>query len=516
MQYRDLTRVHPEYDAEYWEELRALYKGGKALLRNDDILSRIFPQHGAEEPDVYAERKRRAVYINFASHILDNIIASLVAEPVAMAGEPKPDPFFDDFANRVDGRHMSLNHLLRCQVLTALQTKTAWTLVDLPPRDHGGPEVDSELDQEAAGLLRAYAVPVEPEAVLDWEEDEDGELTWALIRHKVRRRAFLSDARNVITERFTFYSRDEWARYEISYPEDKPPQPKKEVPRVDGGSHSFGRVPLIRLCLPDGLWAMDSIHSIVKEHFNKRSATSWSQYRHLFPILSAHLGPEIRSGDEIPSEIQQDPARARKQVYGIGRLVELGKEDELRYTSPDTSIYDAALRDLDGLRDEIYRVLHQMALAANNSAAALGRSGESKAQDKSAATVVLAFLGEKARAHAVEIFQTAAAGRQDKPVVWTASGMQHFDLSDLGSVVAEHEVIDTLKIPSPTFQRIRIFTSAKRILRGIASEQDLQAIQKELESNISAEEFMGNAPPPNAPDVPDVDDGADEPKTEDD
>ena len=44
-----ISATHPEYDAAYWEECRALYSGGKRLLRNPELMQRLFPPHFAED-----------------------------------------------------------------------------------------------------------------------------------------------------------------------------------------------------------------------------------------------------------------------------------------------------------------------------------------------------------------------------------------------------------------------------------------------------------------------------------
>ena len=162
MKYKSLTAKSPEYSASYWEECRAFYRGGRDLLENKSLLTRVFPQHANEAPDIYQDRCRRATYLAYAGELLDYIVASLAMEPLTLTAEPKPPAFYQDFVNSTDGKSLTLNDLIQQQVLTALICKTAWTLVDLPPLDSGA-VIESEADEEEYGLLRAMAFPVEPE-----------------------------------------------------------------------------------------------------------------------------------------------------------------------------------------------------------------------------------------------------------------------------------------------------------------------------------------------------------------
>jgi hypothetical protein len=488
VKYRNLIQKSPHYSATYWEECRAFYRGGRDLLSNPALLARVFPQHANEAPEIYAERCKRATYLAYAGELLDYIVASLAAEPLSLTSEPKAPAFYQEFANSTDGKALTLNDLIQQQVLTALICKTAWTLVDLPPLDSGA-VIESEADEEDVGLLRAFAFPVEPECVYDWDVTPSGDLEWALLCMRSTPRRTLEEDRSLITERYTYYTRDGWERYDVTYKSGKELKPDEDVQLTQSGSHSFGKVPLARLELPDGLWAMDKIHCLCREILNKRSGISFSQLRHLFPILTAYLGPQIGPGDEIPSEAAQDPDRATNQVYGIGRIVKFGDKDKLEYTSPDPGIYETALNDLSGLRDELHRVLHQMALAANNSAAALKRSGESKAQDKAAACVVLQAVGELARRHAVDIHELAAAGRRDRPIEWSVYGMQDFDVEGLAEAVEQAAVVQTLTIPSPTFHQIYRYSVASKAVSGLATPEQLEKIREEIEASTTAEEF---------------------------
>lgn len=477
--YADLRRTSPDYQAPYWANLRAFYQGGQALLGNPDVMARVFPANPNEDPATYAARRARAVYVNYAGAIVDYIVASLGTDPLSMSSSPSAPPFFDEFQRDTDRRGMSLAGLLRQQILTALITRRAWTLVDLPPLDDGA-VIESELDEANAGMQRAMAFPVDPECVLDWDADPSGSMSFALMCQTSRARDGVSGDRSTVVEHYTYFTRDTWERYDVIYKIGRPPKPRDAVPLAKSGAHSFGAVPLIPLELPYGLWALDKLANLAQEHFNRRSSTSWAMYRHLFPILVAKLGPE-----DTQSESAGDPSRASSQVYGIGRMIQLGSNDNLGYVSPDSSVFTTGLQDLAGLRDEMYRVVHQMAMAADNSAAALGRSGSSKAQDKAASGVVLGELGRMAREHAVAVLTAATAGRKDPPTVWSAHGMETFELADASAVAEEAEIVQGLQLKSPTFRGLYGYRVAKTLLQGSATPDDLAKIQSELEDDAA-------------------------------
>jgi hypothetical protein len=487
--YKQFRIRHPEYDATLWAKCRAFYAGGDRLLGDQRLMKRVFPKHLAEKDFVYKERIARAFYIPYAGEIIDAIVAALFGEPLTVESEQTAtDEFYDHFYADVSppaGRKMPLNELLKQQLLTALLCRQAWTLVDLPdiPPDVEVP--DTLAAEEGAGLLDAYACPLDPEMVLDWEETEDGELIWALVLHKEQRRGGIDSDRSLIREEYTLYTANGWTRYAVEYKVDKEPQENAEIEVMDEGDHSFGRVPLIRLDVGDGLWAMSKILPIAVAHFNLRNALFWAQCKSLFPVPVSFLGEE-----EVLNPATADPNRSLNQVYGQGQMVVLGKDDRFEYIGPDSSPYAVAIQDLAGLRDEMHRVLHHMALSVENSAAALQRSAESKQIDQAATATILRALGQKMRDHAVEVYEMVAAGRGDEAVTWTMAGMERFNEQSIDALVDQAGTVDTLSIPSATFQRLWTFMLARRLLGDNATEDDLDSIQKELEENVSNEQFV--------------------------
>ena len=502
--YRDFKERHPEYDLEYWLRCRAFYAGGKKLLENEDLLKSVFPKHAKELEEVYQERCERAFYIPYAGEIVDAIVAALTAEEIkvkGVTGEPNeegqapenPDPYYADFYQDVSppgGKKQTLNQLLRQQILTALQCRTAWTLIDLPAPTEAGLAPVTELDQQAMGLLDAYACPVAPEDVVNWEDDASGELLFAMIRTLSNKWGGLGTSRNLVRETYTFWTRTTWERYYIEYEPTKPPADSAEMVPDGNGNHTFGRVPLPRLTLPEGLWAMSKIESLAREHFNKRNAVSWSQLKNLLPVFYAKVAasPVDPDGAEGVSKLLNQP-------YGPGRLLIIGEKDELSYAQPDSSAYASALEDLNNLRDEMHRVLHHMALSVDNSGAALQRSADSKAIDQAAAAVVLRALGGYLRELVVDIMELIHSGRADKvETEWEASGADDFSDITATQLVEQAMGMENISIPSKTFQ-IRYKTRlAKAILGKEASEKDITEITKELEGNITEEQFDKPSP----------------------
>ncbi len=492
-----LESKHPEYDADYWALCRALYEGGKKLLGDDAIMAQCFPQHMQEAPAIYAERKRRAYYIAYPALIIDHMMAGLMTCPIECTSEnhaEENDRYWKELLRDISphgGRRQSLQKLLREQMHTALLCKRAWTQVDFPIVDASG--LTSVAQQEEIGALNAYAIQIDPSSVYDWEEDDSGELIWCLVCKDSARRSSLLDSRDLITRTYTHYTRTTWSRYEITFDRRKPPTPKTMVALAQEGQHSFGRVPFLRLDLPEGLWAMNKLESLAREHFNKRCALSWAEYKTLFQQLYEFEAPPDPLS--MGPAIVHDEQRAVNQVRGIGYVQMRYANDRAEYIGPDSTPFKIALESIKDLRDEMHRVTHQMALTFDNSASALRRSGDSKSQDKAAHGVVLRGLGEILKEYAFDILQTIVTGRGDD-IVWQCAGLDKFDDASLQDVLTDAETLENIEIPSPTFQRRHKYMVAKMKLGDEASEEDLKKIDEELETAFATDLRMPGEPRP--------------------
>lgn len=517
--YKQLAKPrHPDYDADYWRKIRSLY-AGMSQIRKDmadkEFREVLFPKHMGEEDWVYAERCKRMLYDPYMGYLIDTIVAQLANDPLRMSedtdedapaarkpdgtpgkaakapvkleGKTNGDPFYDAFFQNCAPRKAekkSFNQLIREQIRTALLCQRAWTLVEMPPALTEPANRQREQEEVSDGT---YACPVDPECVYDWETGEDGELIWALVCMVTQRRPDILADRRLRREEYTVYTVDGWEKYVYEYDPDKNP-PKDEQPpdSSESGTHSFGRVPLLPFCLPEGLWAGAKIESLAAEHLNKLCALSWSQYRSLFQFLGIKLG----APDPL-NPVTEDQNRAVNQPIGPGRVFVMGEKDEAAYVGPDSAPFTVALEFLNHLRDEMHRVLSMMAMSVDNSGAALKRSADSKQVDQQQSATVLKDLGRRCREHGELIYETVSDGRADKKA-WVGQGMDQFDEVSMDSMVNEAAMLETVPIPSPTFKALYKFELARRALPG-ATDDQLETIMDELSANISAEDEMDQA-----------------------
>lgn len=500
-----LRNRHPDHDAAYWRQLRALLEGGKRLLRDADLMNALFPPHADEDLDVYEARKARAFFLPYPGEIIGDLVGLLDQDPVDVRAQRDEtlDPFYTGtFLTDCDRKGTAVTGFVQVVAREALTVGRAWVLCDLPVPDPDKPAA-SLLEQEQREDLRAFVSLVEAERVLDWEDDDDGCLLWCVVHQCTKRRADPAQRRDAVTEVFVVYTATHWHRFVVTYPEGKAPRDDEVFAPVQAGAHTFGRVPVLRFDMPEGLWAMDKLFGAARAVLNQRSALSYAQLKHLFPILTAHLGPEMGGGGSVPSEAQQNPARATEQTYGVGRVHVFGKDDVLKYTSPDSSVFSFAAQDLKDLRDEMHRVTYTMAASMEGSSAAAGRSGESKREDRTAKERVLAHLGVRLCAFLKRLLRTVATGRgdADSADAFVVTGLASFDEVSSSEAIADAQIIDGLKIPSATFQRVHRKALARKILARDATPDEMEKIGKEIDSNTSDEEFAG-LPPRTGPVVP--------------
>lgn len=452
MKVKLLNQCHPTLDLREQHILRALASGGRAWR---ELVSTWLPQHPEEAEKNWSQRKARALYQNHAGPIVGMLSGAVFTEAPACDGL---DP---DFLANVDGEGTPAPRWFGDRLLDALVGRRVYAWVNLPARP---PElvIESRADEEAAGLLRPFLVAFRADQVIDWETDDQGRLVWLMVHDLVERRPTLEDTRSAVW-RWTYIDRQRIRRWEWR-PEagQSAPSDEAEAAEVLTIEHRFGELPVARLELPDELHAMGKLRDPAIAHLRARNDLSWALHR------AAHALLYIKSkwSDEKP-------------VLGPGYYLKLGVEDEVGYAEPSGANFELLREDVRDLREELYRVVHQMAVGADSSATRSRMSGESKAEDWHAMEIVLSALADLVRAFMVDTLRLVnrARGSSDQVVVKGLDGWQEEDLEVwLAAAMSSTEAHRM----SPTFQRAVAKRQAQRVLQG-ADPEVLAAIEAEID-----------------------------------
>ncbi len=473
MLFEILSAKHPCYDAETWAKHDALYRGGKCFRAQ---ISKFLKQNTLEPIERYTLRKNESSYRSYVGPIVDFYAAALFASSLVVrakddAGEVVDvDDFYSDWKEDCDGNGCDLVDFLHERFVSSLVCESAWWLVEMP--DDGGAPAANKADWEARGLGRVTLKALQAECVYDWDCDDKGQQTWVTTHECKDLRDDPHRPRTMRRETWRIYDRRTVETYQIDYnPHEFKPQSGVDIPLVESRAHGFSRVPIVRYEVPVGMWLLDRVADAQVEHFRLSSALGWSIRQTCYAM------PVFNIADA-----------AKPPTMGAGYALMLGLEEKAGWMAPPPQAYDVIAKEISAQKDEIYRVTNQMAAGIDNNAAAIGRSGDSKAQDAAATTVCLREYGAKAREAIERTYELVGEARGDE-YRWSVEGLDKFDISDASVVIANATQANLLNVPSPTFQKEMLAQVVDALLPNV--EQSVKdAIRAELDDGVEEQLAM--------------------------
>lgn len=423
-----INREHPEYVARkgIWRQYKDLYAGGEQLRSNASLY--LVRRH-KEPGDVYQERLARVFYENYVGSIIDWYAATLMrCQPGLLLGgsDPGAQAFYGVFSDDCDLKGTPLNEFFRRRFVETLVCGSSYVVVDFPKVGAGA---RTRAEEDACGQSRAYLTDYGPEEVINWNHDRLGGLDWIVLRTSCLQQSNVPDAKWEKETRWIYYDRQAYRVYRRAG-ESNP------IELVDEGRHglaSSGRVPVFEMRVSDGLWLMNKSASLQLEHFNKSNALSWALTMGLF------ASPVVYSDREW------------KQVVGESYYIQLGKDDRFGWTEPEGKVYQIAADNLQRLRDEIYRVCYLM-IQAGEAGTGVRQSAVSKQLDFATTEEVLRAYGAMVRNVMKQTLWAIAAARQDGIKI-DVSGMDEFDINDLGTELDDAQKLLALGIDSNTLKK---------------------------------------------------------------
>jgi hypothetical protein len=365
-----------------------------------------------------------------------------------------------------------------------------------------GTEVVNRLQEEALGLGRAWLYPIPLESMLDWETDELGRYKWCKLVKKVADRADPLADHSLYRYEIKIWRMldDGSAGFEVyrtnPITKDDDIKDDETIPLVTPlTSTSFARIPILNMELQAAVWAGNQLGPLCREHYNGRSDLRGSLCRNLVEIPYVKLGPEIPEVHGSISLTGSEPSRGDNMLSKVKQsgFMKIGDQDEIGFAGPSGRAFEMGAAENARVRDEIYSALNTMSLALSNTGATVQRSGESKAEDRSATGVILDYLADTTREFAEMAYDIVADGRGEK-ADWKATGIDSFDDDDREALIGEAVEFLSLDIPSKTARKVYLKSLVARI-NAKASSAEKQAMASEIEKNVTDDMVM----PPKLP-----------------
>lgn len=471
MQLKLLRATNPDYDSDTWADYWALYSGGETWQKR---AKRFLPPNPQEADDQYYQRLKAAHYRSYLGPIVDYFVSFLFTSQLVIRAQADGktadvDEYYLRIKEDCDGQGTDLVDLLKTRLTRALVDGASYMLVDFP--SDGGQRPASVADWRDRGLDGAKIRPIDRAAMLDWEADENGRLLWAIVYECTSPRPTPLDRRDGKLHKWRVYDRQLVKTYELYQERGAFLDEEQSVQLVESRPHGLQAVPIVKLTPPCGMWIADRVASAQKEHCALSNANTWMIRRtcYAMPVF------KLKDKSNVPK-------------MGAGYYMMIGADEEFTWSAPDSTPFDSIRQEVASQKDEIFRTVHQMAQGVDNSAAAVGRSGESKQADAASTRVMLEALGSCVREAVGRVYSMLSAGRGEE-YHWSIEGLGGYRVDDAELLLTAIGQVVLMDIPSPTFAK-EIRARAALSMLPDADQAIKDTIRLEIEDNFVPESVL--------------------------
>lgn len=142
-----------------WNVMAAVTLGSDFIRSQAE---QYLPQEPRERDEAWTSRISRSVLSPYTQRIIETAAGAILRKPVKLEG----DPYWQQFANNVDGLGSDLNEFSRRLLVSSLTYGHSAILVDYPPASAA-----LSLAEERAAARRPYFVPVEAPQIWGWRQE---------------------------------------------------------------------------------------------------------------------------------------------------------------------------------------------------------------------------------------------------------------------------------------------------------------------------------------------------------
>lgn len=498
-----LDEKKPVWDdkSELWTNLHILYHGGHLFQKNATRFLRMRPK---EDGTIYTARLDQVTYQDLLGTGLGWYAAELFEmepdvgikqeQPEGPGTDVAPDVdyfYHHKFLKNCDRNRTSFSNFWRDVVTKMLTFGEAWVLVDLPKRpDPNSPEAPRNLlEQITGGYFDPFLLAYDPIQVLNYQEDEEGQLQWAVVKVSQQIETFLG-APNVV-DRWYYFDKEMYRVYEYVHDLEEENRPKiiiqdrddPDVRMVDEGLHplaEFHRCPIRRYVLPDHLWVANRAYLPILDHLNQDNTLTWA-------LFMANLAMPVIIGD----------VDMTNQIMTEAGFIQLPAGSSYKWTEPEGKSFQVSQARVNQLREEIFRAMYLVAQGKELSGTGAHQSGFSRQMEMASSTDILDSLGSVIVQGMQNMLIDVSDARRDERLVFDVRGFHFEQAISLQDIQTIDQAINMI-IPSETFEKELYRLIARAFLRDANPElfeqvvEEIDAGETRLERQKSMMEFQAN------------------------
>lgn len=460
-----------EYNRKQMAEYNALYEGGEAASGpmnadgtfeyNKGFFKIWLPKKHIEQEDAYMDRIRMATYVNHVGSIIDFYASLLFSDPPRVEGFKVNNNYYQSFLANVDGKNTTWPAFWKDVFIKLVNFKRVFIWTDLP--DYDG-VITNRAQQEEKGLLNVRLLTYAQE-VHYWEEEEtaDGKnhLKKVLFSEYREERPSI-ESEPVCYKIWTYIDDKVVKRWKAKVGEST----ATALPTIE---HRNKFIPVIKIEISDGLWMAKKLRDPAIAYFRAQNDHDFSLSRaaHCVPFFKNEFG----DGKFIPLT-----------NYGIS----LGKNDEAGFLEPSGKSFAYTENNLSIKRDEIYRVIHQMALAAGSDASRIRLSGDSKREDwRETETATLPYSIILKESMSI-LFRVIFKIRSETEETFSIKGFEGWNKENVLKIAELFSLTDT-QVKSEKYRK----TLAKRMASKALFDQPLETLE-EIFKEIDAADYSND------------------------
>lgn len=448
-------RIH-NANAAQWGLLTRLTEGGSSVTLKD---KETLLKHPDNRPD--SLKAKRAEVSHFSS-LLGGLVIKLQSQVMRSPGVYEPflsgtqqvsdDPIWGQFLQRASHGGESLHESLSVALQHGLSTGIGYLQVDTIST----PQARNRAEQKEMGGDRPFVIVRPRAAVLDWQTDQ-----WGYRFAKIHTTETLKDSWDstpTYTHRYQIYQRtpdgritsQEWRTIatDKTEPTATPSEndlvevisPEQDIFHVVTPSGPLFQFPLIPLRIPPSLAVGPQLFEIYSQFFTQMAAINYASLVSLWRQL-------------IFENVTDDSQVVKAIGGGAGDSFWWGLPPGVvaKWLETSTDGMEFSIKYADVLKKEMYDQIAAIAISASASYQGIGRSGESKKEDRRAADILLETYGNAVRTAAQQVLDCAAIARGQR-IDWAIQGFNKYDSDGLLDDIAEFTAANPV-IGSPTFDR---------------------------------------------------------------